>query len=92
VQPGERDENAGDDEDVEREEARQRPAGDDRRAQEQVDECRADDRRPRGNGRADAEAPVGVLVHLKICPVKAIPSVHSSMNTPTIHVSSRGYL
>ena len=47
---------------MQREEPRQRPAGDDRPAQEHVDQRRSDDRRAGGDRRADPEPPVGVLV------------------------------
>src|SRR6266850_1384544 len=62
VQTGERDEHPGDHEDVEREEPRQRPAGDDRPSQEHVDQRRPDNRRTRGDRCADPEPPVGVLI------------------------------
>ena len=55
------DQHAGDDEDVQREEARQRLAGDDRAAEEDLDELQAHDRHAAGDRRADAESPVRVL-------------------------------
>src|SRR5208283_3041488 len=47
---------------VQREEARQSLARDDRSAENKVHDFEADDRRAAGDRRADAEAPVGVLI------------------------------
>ena len=57
-----REQDAGNDEDVEREEARERVAGDDGAAEHETDEWAADERHAADDGGADAEAPVGVLI------------------------------
>ena len=63
-------EHARDDEDVQREEARQRLAGDDRPAEHELDELRADERNAAGDRRADAESPVRVLIEAQDLPGK----------------------
>src|SRR5438132_75321 len=65
VQGNEGDEKAGNDEDVESEEARQRRAGDDRSSQEQVDDGVPDERDAARDRCADAQSPVRVLVEPK---------------------------
>ena len=62
VQSGERDEHPRDHEHVEREEPRERSAGDDRPAQHHVHERVADKGCARGDRRPDSEPPVGILV------------------------------
>src|SRR5260370_19678230 len=47
---------------VQREEARQSFAGDDRSAENQIDDFKADNRSAASNRRADAETPVCVLI------------------------------
>ncbi len=53
---------AGNHEDVKREEARKRGAGDDGTAEKQMHQAAADEGHAAGDGCADAEAPVGVLI------------------------------
>ncbi len=62
MQDDEADEHAGNDEDVEGEEARESQAADDGPAKQRVNEVAADPGNAAGDGCADAEAPVGVLV------------------------------
>ena len=55
-------EHAGNDENVQREKARQRFAGDDRAAEHKLDELAPNERHAAHDRRADAEPPVGVLI------------------------------
>jgi len=52
---------------------------------------------PMTGARAAIDAPIpspqyASWSHRRICPVKAMPSVHRNSRTPAIQVSSRGYL
>jgi hypothetical protein len=47
---------------VQREKARQGPAGDNRSTQEELDQLTADQGRSAGDGGTDAEPPVGILI------------------------------
>ena len=60
--PTSAEQNAGNDEDVQREEARERWPGDDGAAQHQIHQRAADERHAAQDRRADAEPPVGVLI------------------------------
>ncbi len=62
VDGDESEQKAGNDEDVQREEARERWSADDGAAEHQVDERAADPGNAAHDGSADAEAPVGVLI------------------------------
>ena len=62
MKANERHQQRRDDEHVQREEAGQRRAGDDRAAEQQVHECPTEDGRAAGDRGADAEPPVRVLV------------------------------
>ena len=69
---GKEQQRAGNDEDVKREEARERGAGDDGSAEEEMHEAAADEGHAAGDGCADAEAPVSVLIERRTWPVKAM--------------------
>jgi hypothetical protein len=62
MQRGEGQHQARQHEDMQGEEARQRGAGDDRAAQQELDQLPSEKRHAAHNRGADAEAPVGVLV------------------------------
>ena len=62
MQADEREQQAGNQKHVEREEAREGCARDDGPAQQHVDGIPADERNATGDGSADAESPVGVLI------------------------------
>ena len=62
VHEGEGEQHAGNDEDMQREEARDGCAADDGAAEQQMDQRRADEGNTAHDGCADAEAPVGVLI------------------------------
>ena len=83
---------AGDDEDVQREEARQRLAGDDRAAEEDLDELQAHQRDAPGDRRADAESPVRILIPAQDLAGESHAQRHQQEKDAASHVSSRGYL
>src|SRR5215468_9701024 len=73
VHGDERQDEAGDDEDVEREEARQRLARNDRPGEHQAHEIRPDERDTPHHRRPDAQPPVGILVKAHYLPRKGHP-------------------
>ena len=60
----------GNDEDVEREEARQSFRGDDRPAEHQIHEAFANEGNTTQDGSADAQTPIGVLIPAQHLPGK----------------------
>ena len=62
VHANEANEQAGNDEDVQREESRERVAGDDGAAQQQMHQTSAEKRNAAHDGDPDAQAPIGILI------------------------------
>jgi hypothetical protein len=83
---------AGNDEDMQREEAREGCAADDGPPSMQMDQCAADKRNAADDGCADAEAPVGVLIEAQNLAGEGHAQREQKQPTPTIQVSSRGNL
>ena len=65
VQEYEQKHRAGNDKDMQREETRERCAGNDGTAEEQMNQAAADERHAAHDGRADAEAPIRILIEAK---------------------------